>query len=247
MKEFFTVAKNLLFPPRCAGCHALLPPTVTGDGEIFCSECKKEWYAELCLQCSDCFAAYPECRCQPAVLKRAGSVGLLKLVPYGDTSRERVAHTLVLDMKKHPSRRTVEMLAKELRDSIFKETEKLGWEKEHVVLVHLPRERRSVRRYGADQAEVLALMLAKQTGFSHLPLLYRRKHAKQQKKLNARERAQNLCGVFGVREVPERCMVILVDDVVTTGASMSAGVHALSTAGIKDVLCVAVAQTPKKH
>ncbi len=247
MKQFLKVAKNLLFPPRCGGCHTFLPPTETGEHAVFCPDCAKEWRAELCLQCPTCFAAYPECRCQPAMLARAGSVGLLKLAPYGDTARERVVRRIVLDMKKIPRRRVTAMLARELSDALLKEAERLGWEKACIILTHLLRDVRSVRREGVDQAEVLARALAKQMEASHQPLLCRTKRARTQKKLTAKERERNLRGAFAAKEVSDGCRVILVDDVVTTGASMSAAVRALRAAGAKEVLCVSVAQTPKKH
>ncbi len=247
MKQFLTVAKNLLFPPHCAGCHALLPPTVCGEAAVFCPDCKKEWRAELCRSCPTCFAAYPECRCQPSALGRAGSEGLLKLAPYGDTARERVMRHIVLSLKKHPRRRILAMLAGELSDGILAQIEKLGWQQERVLLVHLPRDPRSVRRFGVDQSACLARAIADQTGLSHLSLLRRTKRVRAQKKLNAKQRALNLRDAFAVGTVPKDCCVVLIDDVVTTGASLSAGVHALRAAGVKNILCVAVAQTPKKH
>ena len=247
MKQFLTFAKNLVFPPRCAGCHTLLSPLCTGEHAVFCVECAKEWRAELCLQCPVCFAAYPDCRCQSSLMKKAGSTGLLKLAPYGDTPRERVVRRIVLDLKRNPRRLTLHMLASELAVGLCREIEKLGWERENTVLVHLPRDPRSVRRHGADQAELLARALAAEAGFSHLPLLYRTKRVKQQKNLSASERAGNLRDAFAAREIPANCCAVLVDDVVTTGASMSAGVHALHKQGVKNVLCVSVAQTPKKH
>ena len=247
MKRLFTLVKNLVFPPRCAGCHALLSPDAAGEHAVFCAECAKEWHAELCLQCPSCFAAYPECRCQSGVMKKAGSAGLLKLAPYGDTPRERVVRRIVLDLKRNPRQRVVRMLSSELAVSLDKEMEKLGWERGNVVLVHLPRDVRAIRRYGADQSALLARALAAQTGLSHLPVLYRTKRVKQQKKLTATERASNLRGAFAVREIPANCCAVLVDDVVTTGASLSAGAHALRKQGVKEILCVSVAQTPKKH
>ncbi len=247
MKRLFTLVKNLVFPPRCAGCHALLSPDAEGEHAVFCAECAKEWHAELCLQCPSCFAAYPECRCQPEMMKKAGSEGLLKLAPYGDTPRERVVRRIVLDLKRNPRRRVLRMLASELAVTLDKELEKLGWERDNTFLIHLPRDPRSIHRHGADQAELLARALAKETGLLHLPLLYRTKRVKQQKKLSAAARESNLRGAFAVREIPANCCAVLVDDVVTTGASLSAGAHALRKQGVKEILCVSVAQTPKKH
>ena len=247
MKEFLTLVKNLVFPPRCAGCHTLLPPDATGESAVFCAECAKEWHAELCLQCPSCFAAYPECRCQPGMMKKAGSEGLLKLAPYGDTPRERVVRRIVLDLKGNPRRRVLNMLARELAVSLCLELEKLGWKRDDTVLVHLPRDPRSIRRHGADQAVLLARALAKETGLAYFPLLYRTKRVRQQKKLSAIERAHNLRDAFGVKECSTPKFAVLVDDVVTTGASLSAAVYALRKQGIKGVICVSIAQTPKKR
>ena len=247
MKSFLAVVKNLVFPPRCGGCHALLSPVAAGEDAVFCAECKKEWHAELCLQCPDCYLAYPDCRCQPSVLQRAGSKGLLKLAPYGDTARERVVRRIVLDMKSGACRRVTATVAKELAASLHEELFKLKWEKERIVVAHLPRDARNVRRHGIDQAKVLARALAWESGLSYASLLHRKARAKTQKKLSAKERAENLRDAFGVNEIPSGCCVVLVDDVVTTGASLAAAATALRKAGVKDLICVCIAQTPKKH
>ena len=245
MKSFLKFSKDLLFPPRCAGCHTLMPPSA--EEVVFCADCKKEWGAELCLQCPDCFAAYGECRCQPQLLVKEGSRGLIKLAPYGDTARERVVRRIVLDMKKQPRRRVIRLLAEELAGGVLAEMGRLGWEREHVLLAHLPRDKRKVRREGVDQSVLLARALAKACGLPHARILYRTKHAKTQKKLSAKERALNLKDAFAVKDEPKDVCVILIDDVVTTGASLSAGAHALRQAGVKEFFCVSVAQTPKKH
>lgn len=247
MKQFLAVAKNLVFPPRCAGCHVLLPPTVKGENAVFCPDCLKEWRAELCLQCPECFAAYPDCRCQPSNLRRAGSVGLLKLAPYADTARERVMRHVILGMKGNPRHRVTAMLADELSASVLSEMKKLGWQKEETVIVHLPRDKRRVRREGTDQSLALARALAAKTEITHRCLLYRAKRVKTQKKLSAKERASNLQDAFAVREVPKACCVILLDDVVTTGATLASAARALRAAGVKNMLCVAAAQTLKKQ
>ena len=63
-----------------------------------------------------------------------------------------------------------------------------------------------------------------------------------------RDRAEGLAGVHGTivvragAEVPRRA--ILVDDVVTTGATVAAGAAALRGAGVGDVAAVAYARTP---
>ena len=216
------------------------------DAPLFCKECAAEWARELSLQCPQCFAAYPECRCQPSVLERAGSKALLKLAPYCEDGRARVVRTLVLDMKKHPRRRVSEFLASELEIGLLAALEKEECAITGAVLTHIPRDKRKRRRYGTDQSEVLAKALSTRTGIPHLPLLRRVKRTKTQKKLSAKRRMVNLAGAFEVGEVPTDKLVILVDDVVTTGATTSVAASLLRAAGAKHLIVLCVAKTEKK-
>lgn len=71
----------------------------------------------------------------------------------------------------------------------------------------------------------------------------RRRRVKAQRKLNRAERLINLAGVFEVRgPVPAR--VAIVDDVVTTGATVRLLAQALREAGARDIQVWALARTP---
>lgn len=246
MKRFLKTVKSLVFPPRCGGCHALLPTAIGKDGPLFCESCAKEWERELALQCPRCFAAYPECTCQPSVLERAGSRALVKLAPYDDEGRARVVRTLVLDMKKAPRRRVSEFLAKELEIGLFAVLEKENCAVADAVVTHIPRAASARRRTGTDQSEALARAISARTGIAYLPLLRRIKRANAQKKLSAKARMTNLADAFIVRELPVDKLVILVDDVVTTGATASVAASLLCAAGTKRLMTLCVAKTEKK-
>ena len=247
MIPFFRTVLDLLFPPRCGGCGALLPPSLRGEERALCTECAEEWEREMRLQCPECLADYEECTCQPRALKKAGCTAFVKLAPYGDEPRERVVRHLILEMKKSPRPRLAAFLAKELADGVLKAIERAGFDKSQALLLHLPRARKALRRYGVDQAQELARALCAETGIPCTSLLYRKKSAKPQKKLDAKARAVNLAEAFGVREVPRDKLLILVDDVVTTGATLGVAASLLRAAGAKSVIAVAVAQTEKKQ
>lgn len=72
--------------------------------------------------------------------------------------------------------------------------------------------------------------------------LCRVRHTEQQAKRDRSQRAENVADAFRVRNIatqPQR--VVLVDDVVTTGATLLACIQALRAAGDEVVGCVAVA------
>ncbi len=196
--------------------------------------------------CSRCGRPYFDCLCQSAMMRQAGCAGLVKLVPYGEETELRAIRRTVLDLKKYRRERVLSFLADELRDSVMLALADKGLRANEAVITYLPRAERARRRDGEDQAKNLAQALSVATGIPMKPLLCRVRHAKTQKHLNAAERAQNLQGVFRAFAVPPHATVILVDDVVTTGASMSMACRALRADGAEHVLACAIAYTRKQ-
>jgi predicted amidophosphoribosyltransferase len=101
-------------------------------------------------------------------------------------------------------------------------------------------ERRRSRGY--DQAELLARAVAQQLAVPCSRLLRRADRAGPQ---TGRARAERLAGpaFVATRSVPDA--VLLVDDVVTTGATLRGAAQALALAGGRRVVMVAAAATPR--
>jgi predicted amidophosphoribosyltransferase len=114
------------------------------------------------------------------------------------------------------------------------------------VPVHADRE----RQRGYDQAALVAAVAASALGFPFVRALERARFTVAQFELGRDERATNVSGAFQVRggvasEVGHAVAgrwVLLVDDVVTTGATLAACGFALEEAGALAVSAIAVAR-----
>ncbi|MFA5154952.1 MAG: ComF family protein [Patescibacteria group bacterium] len=103
---------------------------------------------------------------------------------------------------------------------------------ETVVLAPVPLAKRRLHWRGSNQAELLARELGAAFGYPLLAGLRRIKHTEVQAKLKGRERQQNLRGAFVWTGAPLAGQtIILIDDVVTTGATLNEAASALQAGG----------------
>ncbi len=111
-------------------------------------------------------------------------------------------------------------------------------------IVYVPMTEKAVRARGYNQAELIAQSLAKQL---NLPVIknavIKQKDSKEQKQLNRREREKNLKGCFKIENRTEikNKNILLVDDVLTTGATSDAVCKILISAGALNVFLATVA------
>lgn len=109
-----------------------------------------------------------------------------------------------------------------------------------VTWVPLSGKRRRAR--GFDQAEVLAEVVAARLRVEAAPLLERVRDTPAQARRSGRERRASLAGAFAVRgAVP--ASVLLVDDVLTTGATAAACARALRDEGARTVALLVAARS----
>ncbi len=100
---------------------------------------------------------------------------------------------------------------------------------------------------GYNQSALLARELSRVTrGPVDLRRLQRIVHTAQQAKRDRNDRERNVSAAFAARPRARRARVVLVDDVVTSGATLAACIRALRAAGDSVVGCVAVAHAAPK-
>jgi ComF family protein len=236
---------GLFFPARCRICNQAL------DGVSRVPICPRCWDHAAALPenglCNLCglpggpadvvVFQCPGCIEHPPRFALARSFG-----EYGGALRELV-HLLKYD--------GMIPLAKPLGERLASVTEMPAWREEFarcqaVVAVPLEPARRRTRGY--NQAELLARVVSRRLGLQMLPArAFRRVRATAtQAGLTRPQRRENVRGAFAAEGafVKDR-QILLIDDVMTTGATLDSCAAALRAAGAKRVLALCVARTPE--
>ncbi|MCW5875788.1 MAG: ComF family protein [Anaerolineales bacterium] len=216
-----------LFPPRCAGCGAL--------GAPWCAACDgraRRLVEPLCACCGLPLAAGAQCAACKANHYRFDAARSWAV--YDGELRQAL---LSLKRRRNPG------LADALAGKLAGLLEEQGWQVDLVATVPLDRAR--LARRGFNQAALLAESLAAAAGLRFTPgALVQPQAARPQHELSAAQRWRNLQGSFVAdrREVLGT-RVLLVDDIMTTGATLDAAATALQEAGAHTVHALTVARS----
>lgn len=226
---------DLLFPWGCAGCGAVR------EGAPFCGRCEPLVEALPAWRCRLCGGSLPPPLrrekptpglCTHCEAKRPAFDGLWAPYVYGGPVAQAI-HRL----KYRGERGLAPRLAASMREA--------GQEALGVVdaLVHLPVHPRRLRERGYDQAGLLAAALAKAGGPTHDRKALRRLRAAGPQVGRGREdRGAAMLDAFRAGRRLQGRSFVLVDDVVTTGATANAAARALKEAGARQVFVLAVAR-----
>jgi len=223
---------DLLFPPTCGGCETI--------GSCWCATChaKVNFLIEpLCLKCG-LPSAKPSQQCSQCV-KDSYSFSALRSWASFDEPLRSALHRL----KYKRDRSLGGAFALPLSDFV----RALNWEVDMIVPVPLGKGRKKERGY--NQVEEIASPLAERLGLQHAPrALTRAKETRTQVGLSALERIENVKGAFQAEPaLVKGRAVLLMDDVATTGSTLSAGADALLSAGASQIYALTVARALPHH
>ncbi|HLJ68954.1 MAG TPA: ComF family protein [Chloroflexota bacterium] len=212
---------DLVFPPSCVGCRKV--------GRWICSNCWTgvDWHAAG--RCRGCGALWPQDTCFRCSGTDSSLDSLVAITHFTGTAREAV-HGL----KYHGHHAISSMMGRLMAGAVTE------FPIDKVVPVPLHAARRRERGY--DQAALLACQIATTLELYHDPHALRRlRRTRQQVELSGEVRRRNVVGAFEARDSLLGQTVLLVDDVVTTGATMLAAAAAARAAGAARVQGIAFA------
>lgn len=238
--------ERFLLPEACMACRGYLPT----PGRFLCPECTIRLPVVAHPRCHRCqgpvqpglvinSGAYqretggcPECRGWPTVLQGASQAAAL----------DGPARSLVHALKYEGWQLAGQVMAKAMLSVLPRG---IPWQA--ALLVPVPTSAERAHRRGYHQAAVLAQELARSTGLPTVDALLRTGEGGTQVALHPEERAANVRGVFDlVPSAPSKLAfrrVILVDDVLTTGATGAEVAGVLERAGVLEVWLLTFART----
>jgi len=181
----------------------------------------------------------------PELLKRSKCRALCKLVYYVPGDETHASNRLIYHIKRNNDSKTPRFLSAQLLPVLSMLVGAEGIDVKDCVITYVPRSRRAYLEHGTDQSKELARCLGEDLGMPTRALIKRDPKSNQaQKTLTPIEREKNARESFlpmGDECFCEGKSVFLVDDVVTTGASMARCVRLLRKMGARRVWCICIA------
>lgn len=216
--------------PRCLLCRE------PGDGRhALCPACiaSLPWNRDGCLRCATPLPAAGAV-CGPCLRHPPPLAATRAAFLYGDPV-DRLLPRLKFHRDLAAGRLLAECMATAFADAARPD-----------VIVPVPLHRARLRQRGYDQALELARPLARTLGVPLQPaLLQRLRDTAAQSRLDAAARKRNLRGAFAIdRHGPLPAHVVILDDVMTTGATLHAAARALRRAGVARVDAWVCARVP---
>jgi predicted amidophosphoribosyltransferase len=198
---------EILFPSRCIGCSSL--------GISICSACRLNWHPHIYKR---------------EILVLGSTYPVLSAVQYSP-----IASRVLLSAKESQISAADLLISKGLKHSLQYFINHYG----SGTLISVPSRKSATRKRGRDFLKEITSSLATEMKLpAAFPLSHRRK-VRDQSQLNIEERSQNISGAFEVSTqfaarnsqgniAPK---LIVIDDLITTGATLTEAIRALRTAG----------------
>lgn len=210
-------------PHECVGCGQ--------EGRLLCSICESRLSraVERCYRCHKAAASGVTCS---TCRRQSKLVSVRAVTTYGGMAK-RLVWRLKFERARAAGDEVGRLIGARLQE----------WNVENVVIVPVPTATRRVRQRGYDQAVLIARAAASRSDLPYASLLLRLGQRRQVGGSRS-QRLEQIKDAFRARDVMRvhGAHIILIDDVLTTGATLEAAAATLKAAGAKKVEAIVFAQ-----
>ena len=248
MRQLIQFLKNITFPLICPHCHELSSEKFP----LLCKACVEQLeLLSLSCRCKICFRKAPcETLKNRLICTSCASKKKNMSLPFIDAyaaafEYQGAIKTLVREFKYQDR----PYLAKSLSAFLYLQYEQLLdgplWQKPDII-TFIPQNFLKKLTRGYNASELLALELGKLTGIPTQSLLVKKEHTTSQTKLSLTERKNIRDHVFELKKL-ESCtdkVIVLIDDVSTTGSTLQACAKALQCGHPKKIFALTLCYTP---
>ena len=237
-KKIFGVALYYISVPTCVLCREKLDI----DDRGLCKNCAEAYIQHKTRNCSRCAKVLSRCSCTNYRMRSHSVKKHIKVFRYLNTEQSLPGNNLIYSLKRDNRDDVADFLANELSEVIVNNLDLVDRSK--YLITNVPRRKRSIIDFGYDHAAVLARSVAKKLGIKYRSLLIS-KSKRAQKETKGEARLRN--AEFDYKRAKENRLkgitVIIIDDVVTTGASVSSCATLIRALGAREIIAASVASS----
>ena len=219
---------HIFFPNKCACCKKIINYDL-----LFCESCEKDFEKPTGKRCKTCFSLEEKCDCKryPKFFFRSTSAFLYK----------NSAKNALLTLKRIKNKRLARFFAEEMYLTVINKYKGVRFDAIIPVPLHKLRE----KSRGYNQSLLIANELS---AMMKVPVasivLTQCQAAKPQHTLNLKQRRENVKGIYKASGIPIECQyVLLVDDIMTSGATLNECAKMLRLEGVTKIYCITAAKT----
>ncbi len=229
---------NLLYPRQCAQCEAA---PVSATEILLCDECRRRLAPADRSQCERCAAAIPSTQRGESDCSRCRSESFRFEKVFALGRYENELRQAVLRMKRRHDEPLTRAVGSLMVETLLARLR--AWSPDVVLPIPMHWSRRMVR--GTNSPTLLAERLAKALC---VPMsngaLTRNRNTQVLREMSRKDRVRNLRDAFSIERGCDfsAARVLLIDDILTTGATCNAATKALRDAGAAAVAAAVVAR-----
>lgn len=156
----------------------------------------------------------------------------------------------ILSLKYADNPQFAQQLAISVKKAVCKEySDFLADENNFDIIACVPCTKSDYKKRGYNQAQLIAEALSKELSIPFEQALQKAVKTKPQHTMQRSKRQANVIGAFAVNQKSDVTgkRILLIDDIVTTGSTLSECAKTLYKAGAETVLCATYATTPPKN